>query len=73
MSRASEPIHLFGGPSHNMRILWQGGDTVLIPITEDGEVYDAGMAHSPPSSIEFKTAMYVRSRRNPSIYVYQPE
>ena len=65
-------VTLHGGPAHNMRIVWEGGDTILIPHSP-GKGYSLAGAHGFPSTAGLKTAMYVRSRRDQKVYVYQPE
>jgi hypothetical protein len=65
-----EKVTLYGGPRDSEVLEWRGGDTAEFPVYERMVV---GYNFAAPNKPEpLKTALYRRSLRNRSIFVYQP-
>jgi hypothetical protein len=66
----TENIMLIGGPRDGETIEWHGGDLAEFPIFEKMVAgYDFGAKNVP---VHLKTALYRRSLRRPSFFVFQP-
>lgn len=63
-----ETIILEGGPAHGKTMAWSGGDELHIEVTRP--VIDFSVPTCDP--IRFDPAIYRRSLRSRSIFVYQP-
>lgn len=62
-------IRLVGGPADGRSLEWRGGDesrtTLDFPLVSTVRV-DFG------DQVRFETALYVRSRKTPNLFIYQP-
>lgn len=69
MAVEEETISFYGGPRHNQSQGWRGGDTAEFAVNPQFVNVPTFDQIGPD---ELRTALYVRSRRNPLIFVYQP-
>jgi hypothetical protein len=64
----SETVRLVGGPRDGQTLAINHGDTVEFPIA--APTLDFSVPTTDPWRHE--TALYVRSRRSPNLFVFQP-
>ena len=63
-------VKFYGGPRDGEVMDFAHGDIVQFPVYERGPINcDFGAKNEP---VEFKTALYRRSLRDPNVFVYQP-
>jgi hypothetical protein len=65
-----ETIKLYGGPRDGEVLGWLGRDTVEFPVLKREAAHVDFNAPNEP--VTYETALYRRSLKTPSIFVFQP-